>query len=134
MRLPTLSAAAVGATCLAVAAALPAGAAARGHHRHPPPPPRPPATTFSVGQLQAQTPGTAGCGTNTAGEPSIHVSRAGLVGVASENGLGSGSEVWSRTQSGGTRAASACALTSDGQPDGVGPLRASRRGGRVAIA
>ena len=133
MRVPTLSAAVAGATCLAVAAALPAGAAGRGHHHPKHSAPRPSgANTFSVGQLQATTPGKAGCGTNQAGEPSIHVSRAGLVGLASENGLGSGSEFWSATQTGGTSGASACGLTYDGQPNGFGHLGAS--GGDVDVA
>src|SRR3954452_5808961 len=134
MRLPSLSAAVVGATCLAVAAALPAGPMpGAGHPRHHPHRvPAPPATTFSVGQLQAKTPERAGCGFNNAGEPSIHVSRAGLVGLASENGLGGGSEFWSGTQSGGTPGASACALTYDGQPNAFGHFGAS--GGDVDTA
>src|SRR4051812_14341953 len=133
MRLPTLSAAAVGVTCVALAAALPAGAAGRGHHqRRPHRTPLPPATRFAAGQLQATTPGAAGCGVNNAAEPSIHVNRAGLVAVASENGLGSGSEFWSGTQPGGSTAASACGLTYDGQPNGFGHLGAS--GGDVDVA
>src|SRR3954452_24223087 len=133
MRLPTLSAAAVGAACLAAAAALQAGAAGRGHHHRQPHRKAPaPATRFAAGRLQANTPGAAGCGVNNAGEPSIHVSRAGLVGLASENGLGSGSEFWSGTQSGGTTAADACQLTYDGQPNAFGHLGAS--GGDVDVA
>src|SRR4051794_32945201 len=133
MRLPTLSAAAVGAACLAAAAALPAGAAGRGHHhRHPHRTTPVPATRFAAGRLQAKTPGAAGCGVNNAAEPSIHVNRAGLVAVASENGLGGGSEFWSGTQSGGTTAASPCALTYDGQPNAFGHLGAS--GGDVDVA
>ena len=132
MRVPTLSAAAVGAACLALAAAVPAGAAGRGHHPHKPHPVPPPTNTFAVGQLQATTPGKSGCGTNNAGEPSIHVNRSGLVALASENGLGNGSEFWSRTQSGGTPGASACALTYDGQPNAFGHLGAS--GGDVDVA
>jgi hypothetical protein len=134
MRVSTLSAAATtGAACLALAAALPAGAAGRGHHPHRPPHQRQVSpASFSVGQLRADTPGTSGCGTNQAGEPSIHVSRAGLVSLASENGLGNGSEFWSGNQVGGTRAASACALTYDGQPNAFGHLGAS--GGDVDVA
>jgi uncharacterized protein YfiM (DUF2279 family) len=133
MRLPTPSAVAVGATCVALATAFPAGAAGRGHHphRHPHLPAAGPAT-FSVGQLRADTPGASGCGTNQAGEPSIHVSRAGLVGLASENGLGNGSEFWSGHQAGGTTAASACGLTYDGQPNAFGHVGAS--GGDVDVA
>ena len=130
MRLPALSAAAVGATCLAVTAALPAGAAAR-HHRHPKPQ-RPPATTFAAGQLQASKVGSSGCSTNQAGEPSIHVNQGGLVALASENGLGNGSEFWSGRQIGGTVNANPCALTYDGQPNAFGHLGAS--GGDVDVA
>jgi len=60
---------------------------------------------FGYGKLQTQTIGTAGCGSNTAGEPSIHVSRANLVGLGSEDGVGSGSEYWRTTQVGGSTAA-----------------------------
>src|SRR5436305_2159132 len=63
---------------------------------------------FSTGQLQSQTPGAPGCGTNIAGEPSIHVSKANLVALGSENGVGGGSEFWSGNQVGGTSAANAC--------------------------
>ena len=73
-----------------------------------------------MGQLQADTMGAAGCGTNTDGEPSIHVSKDNLVGIGSERGLGNGSDFWSGTQVGGTTAANACALTYDGQPNAVG--------------
>ena len=52
------------------------------------------AATFSTGQLQARTVGASGCGTNAAGEPAIHVSRANNVFLGSENGLGGGSELW----------------------------------------
>jgi hypothetical protein len=132
MRVPTLSAAAAGALCLAVAAALPAGAAGRGHH-HPKPHPSPPAATkFAAGQLQAAKVGSSGCSTNQAGEPSIHVSHAGLVALASENGLGNGSEFWSGKQTGGSTAANPCALTYDGQPNAFGHLGAS--GGDVDVA
>jgi hypothetical protein len=57
---------------------------------------------FGYGQMQSQTIGTAGCGTNTAGEPSIHVSKANLVAAGSEEGAGSGSEYWRATEVGGT--------------------------------
>jgi hypothetical protein len=128
----SLPAVATGAICLTLAAALPAAAMGRGHsHRHPRHVPAP-APTFSVGQLRADTPGRTGCGTNQAGEPSIHVSQSGLVALASENGLGSGSEFWSAIQPGGTSAASACGLTYDGQPNAAGHLGAS--GGDVDVA
>jgi hypothetical protein len=131
MRVPTSLGVAVGVTGLAVAAALPAGAAARGHHPRRVPQ-RPATTRFATGQMQATTVGQRGCGTNQAGEPSIHVTKAGLVALASENGLGNGSEFWSAHQTGGIRTASACALTYRGQPNAVGHLGAS--GGDVDVA
>src|SRR5438270_7820778 len=87
---------------------------------------------FGYGQLQSQTIGAAGCGTNTAGEPSIHVSKANLVGAGSEEGIGSGSEYWRATQVGGTANASPCALTYSGQPNGMSKIGAS--GGDIDTA
>jgi hypothetical protein len=87
---------------------------------------------FGYGQMQSQTIGGAGCGTNTAGEPSIHVSKANLVGVGSEEGVGSGSEYWRATQIGGTTNASPCALSYSGQPNAVSKLGAS--GGDIDTA
>src|SRR5258706_11282520 len=46
---------------------------------------------FSFGQLPSSLVGGTGCGTNNAGEPAIHVSRANNVFLGSENGLGGGS-------------------------------------------
>ena len=90
------------------------------------------ANTFAYGQLQAQTVGASGCGTNIAGEPSIHVSKANLVGAGSEDGLGGGSEYWRATQVGGTTAASACGLVYSGQPNAVSGVGAS--GGDIDTA
>jgi hypothetical protein len=87
---------------------------------------------FNFGEMQAATVGQSGCGTNQAGEPSIHVSKDGLVGLGSENGLGGGSQYWSATQPGGSTAASACDLTYDGQPNAVGGTGAS--GGDIDTA
>lgn len=104
------------------------------HPVHPPRPPKPstPApATFAVGQPQAQTPGQTGCGTNNAGEPSIHVSKTNLVALGSEDGLASGSEFWSGHQVRGVSSSAGCALTYDGQPNAVG-LGAS--GGDVDVA
>jgi hypothetical protein len=104
------------------------------HPAHPAKPPRPPKprpATFAAGQLQTQTVGKSGCGTNNAGEPSIHVSKNNLVALGSENGLGEGSEFWSARQVGGSTAASACGLTYDGQPNAVG---VGLSGGDVDIA
>jgi hypothetical protein len=70
---------------------------------------------FSTGQLQVQTVGATGCGTNSAGEPSIHVSRANLVGISSENGIGGGSQYWQ-----GPSTATACGVTYSGQPNAIG--------------
>jgi len=104
------------------------------HPAHPPRPPKPrlPApAAFSAGQLQAQTVGATGCGTNSAGEPSIHVSKNNLVALGSEDGLGAGSEFWSGTQVGGTSTAKACGLTYDGQPNAFG---VGASGGDVDVA
>src|SRR5437763_14122147 len=49
---------------------------------------------FDYGQMQSATVGSTGCGTNAAGEPAIHVSRANNVFLGSELGLGGGSELW----------------------------------------
>ena len=86
---------------------------------------------FAFGQLQTSTVGQAGCGTNTAGEPSIHVSKANLVAGGSEEGVGSGSEFWSAPQVGGS-GASACVLVYRGQPNGTSKTGAS--GGDIDIA
>ena len=128
MRTQTLAAATATGLALALATALPA-AGANGHHTKAGGKHSPGATSgsssFSVGQLQAQTVGASGCGTNTAGEPSIHVSKDNLVGLASERGVGNGTDFWSGTQVGGTAAANACALTYDGQPNAVAGFGAS---------
>jgi hypothetical protein len=87
---------------------------------------------FAYGQMQATTVGQSGCGTNQAGEPAIHVSKDNLVGLGSENGLGGGSVYWTGTQLGGSTAASACALTYDGQPNAVSGVGAS--GGDIDTA
>jgi hypothetical protein len=86
---------------------------------------------FAFGELQASTVGAAGCGTNAAGEPSIHVTKANLVAAGSENGIGSGSVFWSRTQLGGA-GASACAPVFRGQPNAVSGVGAA--GGDIDIA
>jgi hypothetical protein len=87
---------------------------------------------FSFGQPQSRTVGGSGCGTNTDGEPSVHVSRANLVEVGSEQGLGGGSELWRATQVGGSAAADACGLTFAGRPNAVGGVGAS--GGDIDTA
>src|SRR3954466_15551355 len=127
MRTQTLAAATATGLALALATALPAAGAnnhtkAGGKHS---PGATSGASSFSVGQPQAQTTGSAGCGTNTAGEPSIHISKDNLVGLASERGVGNGTDFWSGTQVGGTTAANACALTYDGQPNAVAGFGAS---------
>lgn len=105
---------AAGAVCAAggVAAPGPVGAVPTGSQVAT-------AAGFAYGQVQAQSVGAAGCGTNTAGEPSLHVSRQNLVGLGSEEGLGGGSEYWRATQLGGSRSASPCALAYAGQPNAV---------------
>ncbi len=82
---------------------------------------------FSFGQLQAQVVGATGCGTNTAGEPSIHVSKSNLVGLGSENGLGGGSVYWR-----GGSTAGGCGLEYRGQPNADGGVGLS--GGDIDTA
>jgi hypothetical protein len=60
------------------------------------------------------------------------VSRANLVGLGSEDGLGGGSEYWRAAQPGGTTAADPCALTYSGQPNAVAKTGAS--GGDIDTA
>jgi hypothetical protein len=74
---------------------------------------------FAYGQLQAATVGTSGCGTNNAGEPAIHVSRANNVFLGSENGVGGGSELWRGIGALGGAGASPCGLEYRGQPNAV---------------
>jgi hypothetical protein len=76
--------------------------------------------------------GAKGCGTNTDGEPSIHVSRANDVFLGSERGVGSGSDLWRGLSSVGGSGASGCRLEYRGQPNGVGGVGAS--GGDIDIA
>ncbi|GAC1445481.1 MAG: hypothetical protein NVSMB55_26840 [Mycobacteriales bacterium] len=89
------------------------------------------APSFSVGQLNGVALANSGCGTNTAGEPSLHVSRAGLTVLGSESGLGGGSQVWTGSGPGGN-GASACSLSYQGQPNAVGGVGAS--GGDIDTA
>src|SRR5690242_7069713 len=65
---------------------------------------------FSYGQLQSATVGARGGGTNTAGEPSLHVSRANNVYLGSELGLGGGSQLWRGLGALGGSGASGCGL------------------------
>src|SRR5947207_2588637 len=71
-------------------------------------------STFATGSPQVAMVGATGCGGNQAGEPSIHVSQANLVGISSENGLGAGSQYWR-----GPSSMSACGLGYSGQPNAV---------------
>jgi hypothetical protein len=87
---------------------------------------------FAFGEMQSQTVGASGCGTNTAGEPSLHVSKDNLVGLGSEEGVGSGSEYWRANQVGGSTAASPCGLVYSGQPNGASKVGAS--GGDIDTA
>jgi hypothetical protein len=87
---------------------------------------------FGYGEMQSATVGASGCGSNTAGEPSLHVSKDNLVGLGSEEGVGSGSEYWRDTQVGGSSSASPCALVYSGQPNGVSHVGAS--GGDIDTA
>jgi hypothetical protein len=74
---------------------------------------------FDYGELQATTIGASGCGTNSAGEPAIHVSRANNVFLGSENGLGGGSQLWRGLNATGGAGASGCSLEYRGQPNTV---------------
>jgi hypothetical protein len=87
---------------------------------------------FGYGQPQSQTVGARGCGTNSAGEPSVHVSKADLVGLGSEQGLAGGSEYWRVPRAGGTSSASPCGLKYSGQPNAVSGVGLS--GGDVDTA
>jgi hypothetical protein len=88
---------------------------------------------FSYGTLQDATVGASGCGTNAAGEPAIHVSRAGNLFLGSELGLGGGSELWRGLGATGGSGASGCGLEYRGQPNAVmGGLGAS--GGDIDLA
>jgi hypothetical protein len=72
---------------------------------------------FSYGQVQSATIGAKGCGTNAAGEPAIHVSRANNVFLGSELGVGSGSQLWRGLGALGGPGASGCGLEFRGQPN-----------------
>jgi hypothetical protein len=87
---------------------------------------------FSAGELGSAAVGSAGCGTNIAGEPAIHVSRADNVFLGSENGIGSGSELWRGLGAVGGGGASGCGLEYRGQPNAVAQVGAS--GGDIDVA
>ena len=87
---------------------------------------------FSAGELASGTVGATGCGTNIAGEPAIHVSRADNVFLGSENGLGGGSELWRGLGALGGSGASGCGLEYRGQPNAVAGVGAS--GGDIDVA
>jgi hypothetical protein len=111
----------LGAVGAVVALAVPAAVAASG------------TPTFATGELQSQTVGSRGCGTNTAGEPSVHISRAGNLFAGSEEGVGSGSELWRRLGARGGPGASACSLEYRGQPNAV-TMGVGASGGDIDIA
>ena len=87
---------------------------------------------FSYGQMQSATVGAKGCGTNAAGEPAIHVSRANNVFLGSELGVGGGSLLWRGLGAVGGSSASGCGLEFRGQPNAAGGTGAS--GGDIDIA
>jgi hypothetical protein len=91
------------------------------------------AATFATGELQTQTVGASGCGTNTAGEPAIHISRAGNLFAGSEEGVGGGSEVWRQLATAGGAGGSGCALEYRGQPNVV-TTGAGASGGDIDVA
>jgi hypothetical protein len=86
---------------------------------------------FVFGTPNVGAVGATGCGSNTNGEPAIRVSPANNVVMASERGLGSGTDVWRGIQPGGV-GANACALRYGGQPNAVSG--ASAAGGDVDVA
>jgi hypothetical protein len=127
----------IGAGVLALAVGLVSvGVAAAAPSRRPKPR-RPFVTaapaTFATGELQSQTVGSSGCGSNTAGEPAIHVSRANDLILGSELGVGGGSVLWRRRAAAGGAGASACTPEYRGQPNaaasGVGAA-----GGDIDVA
>ncbi len=75
---------------------------------------------FSYGEPQSAAIGLTGCGTNSAGEPAIHVSRANNVFLGSELGLGGGSALWRGLGAAGGTGASGCGLEYRGQPNAIG--------------
>jgi hypothetical protein len=87
---------------------------------------------FSYGQMQSTTVGARGCGTNAAGEPAIHVSRANNVFLGSELGVGGGSVLWRGLGAVGGSGASGCGLEFRGQPNAVSGVGAS--GGDIDVA
>ncbi|MGH2910464.1 MAG: hypothetical protein ACRDK8_14375 [Solirubrobacteraceae bacterium] len=87
---------------------------------------------FDYGQMQAATVGAAGCGTNPAGEPALHVSRTDNVFVGAEDGLGGGSQLWRGLGAVGGAGASGCGLEYRGQPNAIGGVGAS--GGDIDLA
>jgi hypothetical protein len=90
--------------------------------------------TFAVGQLQSQTVGAKGCGSNAAGEPAIHISRANNLFAGSELGLGGGSVLWRQMGTRGGSGASACALEYRGQPNAVATTGDGLAGGDIDLA
>jgi hypothetical protein len=88
---------------------------------------------FSFGQLQSATVGAKGCGTNAAGEPAIHVSRANNVFLGSELGVGSGSQFWRGLGAIGGAGASGCGLEFRGSPNSVTP-GVGASGGDIDVA
>ena len=132
---------ALGAGCLVAVgvAAGPAVARDKGPHS-----PKPSGTVtgsavtlssnFSHGELQDTAVGSTGCGTNAAGEPAIHVSKAGNVFTSSELGLGGGTELWRGIGATGGATANACNLQYEGQPNGVNGFGASGGDTDLAIA
>ena len=88
---------------------------------------------FSFGQLQSAAVGAKGCGTNAAGEPAIHVSRANNVFLGSELGVGSGSQFWRGVGAIGGAGASGCGLEFRGSPNSVTP-GVGASGGDIDVA
>lgn len=87
---------------------------------------------FSFGELQDQTSGQSGCGANSDLEPQVILSASGTALIASERGIGGGSDVWRVPNGTGGPSANGCSPTYVGQPNAVSGKGAS--GGDVAVA
>lgn len=93
----------------------------------------PPSPNFSIGDPSEATVGGTGCNANTVSEPIVKVTPDDTVILASEGGLGTGTELWRQTQAVGGSGASACGLSYVGQPNVIAP-GAGLSGGDVDVA
>ncbi|MDQ1402480.1 MAG: hypothetical protein QOG03_796 [Actinomycetota bacterium] len=97
----------------------------------------PPSPNFAIGNPQETTAGAAGCAaSNGVSEPIVKVAADDSLVLASENGLGTGTEVWHQANALGGTGASACDLTYAGQPNTLVPAvgKIGLSGGDVDLA